>query len=338
MDRSSDSTLPTDVLSQQPIGVWRHDAPHMPEQLPVDLRLLESFVVLAEELHFTRAAARLHVAQPALSQQIARLERQLGTQLLTRRPQPIALTSAGRELLERARPALRDLRTAIDASRAAGGGAAGAIALGHLSSFGPRVVPALTRALAERHPDIELHARECSVEEQLEGLHDRTLDVGLFYLDREVTPDDPALTLSPIVSGPHYVALPPAHRFAGRPSVPLDQLADEAWVMPSGTGQPGYQAAFFMAICARHGFAPRVRSHANSIETMLGMVSAGIGIAPAPWTVLLRPPPDLAFVETPGESFDVVAATIVPRVGDRVLEVARDVLVELRLSVARTAR
>ena len=108
--------------------------------------------------------------------------------------------------------------------------------------------------------------------------------------------------------------------------------------MPSGTGQPVYQAAFFMAICARHGFAPRVRSHANSIETMLGMVSAGIGIAPAPWTVLLRPPPDLAFVETPGERFDAVAATIVPRVGDRVLEVARDVLVELQLSVARTAR
>ncbi|MEA2271659.1 MAG: hypothetical protein QOI98_367, partial [Solirubrobacteraceae bacterium] len=136
----------------------------MSEQLGVDLRLLEPFLVLGEELHFTRAAERLHVAQPALSQQVARLERQLGVVLFTRAP--VALTPAGHALLERARPALRELRLAIEEARRVGGGELGAVRLGHLSSFGPRAIPALVTALRDRLPELELVAREYSVEEQ----------------------------------------------------------------------------------------------------------------------------------------------------------------------------
>jgi DNA-binding transcriptional LysR family regulator len=95
----------------------------------------------------------------------------------------------------------------------------------------------------------------------------------------------------------------------------------------------------FHALCARHGFTPTIAGHANSIETMLGMVSAGLGVAPAPWTALLRkPPPDLASAETPEETFDVVTAVLTPGSAERLIEVAEDVLGALALSVAPTAR
>ena len=115
--------------------------PRMPEPSGVDPRLLESFVVLGEELHFTRAADRLHIAQPALSQQIGRLERQVGATLFTR--MPVALTPAGEALLRGARPALRELREAVEAARRVHSGEAGPVRVGHLSSFGPRAIPAL---------------------------------------------------------------------------------------------------------------------------------------------------------------------------------------------------
>jgi DNA-binding transcriptional LysR family regulator len=277
----------------------------------VDLRLLESFVVLGDELHFTRAARRLHVAQPALSQQIARLERQVGTTLFRR--QPVELTTAGQALIERARPALRELRVAIEDAR----GEAGTVRLGHLGSFGPRVIPALVAALGTA-----VRPRACSVEEQLRSLHDGTLDAGLFYLDRDVVPDDPSLILHPLGSGPHHVALPASHRLAGTPEVPLDSLAAEAWILPHGT----YQAQLFAGTCARHGFAPDVAAHTDSVETALGMVGAGLGIAPVPWTVSPRPGHGLAFVRVAGETFDVVAATLVRGAASAVIETLRDVL------------
>lgn len=279
--------------------------------LGVDLRLLESFVVLGDELHFTRAARRLHVAQPALSQQIARLERQVGTTLFRR--QPVELTSAGRALIERARPALRELRVAIEDAR----GDAGTVRLGHLGSFGPRVIPALLAALGTT-----MQPRACGVEEQLRGLRDGTLDAGLFYLDRELVPDDPGLILHPLGSGPHHVALPSSHRLAGAAEVPLEQLAGERWIIPHGH----YQAGQFARVCARHGFAPDVAAHTDSIETALGMVGAGLGIAPVPWTVLPRPGTGIAFVATPGETFDVVAATLVRGAASAVIGALREVL------------
>src|ERR1700759_4260869 len=99
----------------------------MPFDATLDLRLLTPFVVLAEELHFTRAAERLHVAQPALSQQIARLEQQLGVRLFDRSPQGVALTEAGEALRERLTPALAQVEAAVEAARRVGAGEAGAL-------------------------------------------------------------------------------------------------------------------------------------------------------------------------------------------------------------------
>src|SRR5437588_7837267 len=149
------------------------------DHLPFDVRLLEPFVVLAEELHFTRAAERLHVAQPALSQQIARLERQVGGRLFTRPPEPIALTPAGESFLRGAQPALAELHAAVDDALDVIAGRSGSLVVGHLSPFSWRIVPALTAAFRASRPGIALQMRLLQIEDQRPELNARTLDLGL---------------------------------------------------------------------------------------------------------------------------------------------------------------
>jgi len=278
------------------------------QRIPLDVRLLEPFVVLAEELHFTRAAERLHVAQPALSQQIARLEQQIGMRLFTRPPEAVRVTPAGQALLARVRPALAAIRTGVGEARSVAAGDLGTLGVAHLSSLAPRVVPAIIAAFHDECPMVSVLPREASVEEQLGDLRDGEVDVGLFHLNRDVKLDGEGAAVEVVASGcPRYAAVRPDHRIAGWRSVALGELAGESWIMPSGTGRPGYQAAIFLATCRRSGFEPRVVERANSIETMLGLVTAGLGIALAPWAVALSRPGELVLVEIEGESLDVVA-------------------------------
>src|SRR6201994_2015808 len=136
----------------------------------VDLRLLTPFLTLADELHFSRAAERLHLAQPALSQQIARLERQLGFQLFDRPPRPIALTPAGRALLDRVTPALAQLEQGVLAGKALAGEPMTHLTVGHVSSFAPRLMPLIVASLRETHPHVTLTLQEANVTEQLAAL------------------------------------------------------------------------------------------------------------------------------------------------------------------------
>ena len=277
-------------------------------QLPVDVRLLESFTILAEELHFTRAAARLHIAQPAFSQQIARLERQLGTGLFTRPPGPVVLTTAGEVLLREARPALVALHAAVVATMDVASGASGRLRLCHLSSYGPQVVPAVAAAMRDIAPDVVLQLSEASIEEQLDGIRSRTVDVGLFHLDPAVSINNAGVVIERIASTPRFVVLPPQHALARAQTVDLATLAEETWILPVGSTTVSLQAANFVASCRRHGFEPTVGQQANSIETILGLVASGFGVAPAPWPVALRPPSGLAVVRVEAEHHDVVVA------------------------------
>jgi DNA-binding transcriptional LysR family regulator len=277
-------------------------------QLPVDVRLLESFTVLAEELNFTRAAARLHIAQPALSQQIARLERQMGVRLFTRPPGPVVLTSAGEVLLREARPALLALHSAVVATLDVGAGASGRIHLCHLSSYGPQVVPTIAAAMREVAPDVVLQLSEASIEEQLDGIRSRTVDIGLFHLDPDVAIEDARIVTERIASTPRFVVLPPSHPRFREQSVDLAALAEETWILPVGSATESLQATNFLACCRRHGFEPTVGQQANSIETILGLVASGFGVAQAPWSVALRAPSNLALVRVEDDHYDVVVA------------------------------
>jgi DNA-binding transcriptional LysR family regulator len=276
--------------------------------LPVDIRWLESFAVVAEELHFTRAAQRLSVSQPALSQQIARLERQLGVQLFTRAPGVVSLTPAGVALWREVQPAMDRLRAGIAEARAVGTGSSGRVRVRHLGSYGAHVLPMVAAHLREVAPELVVELREASVEEQLDALRQRSADVGVFHLDRDVDLDAPGITTTTLACAPRYVAVPRGHLLATSTAVPLSDFAGDVWVMPVGASDHSVQEANAVVACRRHGFEPRIGQRANSIETMLGLVASGFGVAPAPWSVALRPPPSVHLVRVADDDQHVVVA------------------------------
>jgi DNA-binding transcriptional LysR family regulator len=287
--------------------------------LPVDIRWLESFAVVAEELHFTRAAQRLSVSQPALSQQVARLERQLGVQLFSRSPGAVSLTPAGAALWREVQPAMGALRAGIAAARAVGGGAGGRLRVLHLSSYGPQVMPMVAAHLRETQPELLVELREASIEEQLDALRRRSADVGVFNLDPDVELDAAAGVATNVLAlAPRFVALPLGHALEASTEVSFADLADDVWVMPAGGSERSVQEANVVAACRRHGFAPRISQRANNIETMLGLVASGFGVAPAPWPVALRPPSSIRLIRMLDDHHRVVLAhredTIYPAV------------------------
>ena len=301
--------------------------------LPVDVRWVESFAVVATELHFTRAAQLLGVSQPALSQQIARLERQLGVVLFTRAPGAVSLTPAGEVLWREVRPAMAGLRAGIAAARSVGAGVLGQLRVQHLSSYGPVVLPRVAARLREAAPDLTVALREASVEEQIDALHGRSADVGIFHLDPDVDLGDLDVTIVVLASAPRYVAVPRGHPLTAASAVTLVDLAGDVWVMPVGAGDRTVQEANVLAACRRHGFEPRVSQRANSIETMLGLVASGFGVAPAPWSVALRPPPAIHLVRVADDKHRVVAAHLADTVAapavERFIAAARYVIAEI---------
>jgi DNA-binding transcriptional LysR family regulator len=295
----------------------------------VDPRLLESFVVLADELHFTRAAMRLHVAQPALSQQIARLERQLGGALFERSSQGVALTEAGAALLARCAPALDQIEAGIEEARDIASGRRGALRVGFLSSLATPAVPLIAAALRERAPAVTLTLSEATMSRQLSELRARRLDVGLFSVFEGVDFDSDDLVVDRLVEGPQYVAMPGAHSRAGAREIALEDLADESFVMPSGSDEHGYRAAV-LAVAQRHGFAARPGPQADNVATMLGLVASGFGVTLVAWPTALVPRAQVVFVPVAGESVELVAVRPTPGgAGDAFVAAAREVLTDL---------
>ena len=175
------------------------DRPDLP------LPQLHAFVVLAEELHFGHAAARLGIAQPPLSQQIRRLEDKVGHALFARQPGPVSLTPVGEELLPAARAALVALADALAAARAVGEGRAGSLRIGFAASLALTVLPALLHRFRARFPGVRLHIQEMTTAPQIAALRDRSLDVGLL---REPGDDSPELAFKTVLTEPYVAVLP----------------------------------------------------------------------------------------------------------------------------------
>jgi DNA-binding transcriptional LysR family regulator len=275
-------------------------------RVPVDLRLLEAFVALGHELHFTRAAAQLGIAQPALSQQIRRLERQAGFQLFERGHGHVTLTAAGSEFWESACGALKDIQAGIDRARASAEGRPRRIRVAHLSSLGPQIVPAIIRSYAEHCPEVLVSFAVLSIDEQLNALRNGSVDLGIFRIPDFIHLDLGGLRFVPLALGHRYVVLPEHHPLACRSSVTLRDLASERWIMPAGAHRRNLVAGL-----QRAGIDPVVVHEVNSFEAMAGLVRAGIGITTS---VRLLPPvgEDLVFVPIEGDDIQLVAAWSAP--------------------------
>jgi DNA-binding transcriptional LysR family regulator len=238
-----------------------------------DLRLLGPFLALVEERSFTRAAQRLNIAQPALSQQIKRLETQMGVDLFERTARGVRLTPAGERLSASVYPAFEELRRGVSEAQAMSQERVVEIRVAYISSLGSDVVPRIVRILSQTRPRFRLRLRVMSLDEQLSALRACAVDVGLFRLPDHVEVDLRQLHVVEIARCRRYVLLPSHHPLACMMELDLSALAGERWIMPSGT----YQANL-IAACRSVGFEPRIAQEANSFDAMVGLVRAGLGI------------------------------------------------------------
>ncbi|HEY1972931.1 MAG TPA: LysR family transcriptional regulator [Pseudonocardia sp.] len=244
-------------------------------------RRLGYFVAVAEELSFTRAAQRLHMAQPPLSQQIALLEKDLGAQLFDRSRRTIRLTAAGAALLPEARRLLADLDETARMVRRVGTGSVGRLALGFVPSASNGPLPDLLRGFRADHAEVELTLRELAPDPLLVAVRDGRLDLGLLY--RPI--DEPSLTQRLVSSDRLLLALPEGHPAGRRSEVGLLDVAGEPFVLPEQHEVPGIHAAITAAF-AEAGIAPRVGQRGIWLmQTVLGLVAAGIGLAVVPSSV-----------------------------------------------------
>lgn len=246
----------------------------------LDVRRLQYFVAVAETLHFRKAAERLNVAQPALSQQIRRLEQDLGCELLTRNRRGVALTPAGRALLESGRRALVQMAHAEDAARRTAANQLALLRIGFLNPPAFAVVPPLLRRLREEHPALFVVLREGGSAALLEEVRLGQLDVA--FARGPIT--HPGVRIDVLRREPLIAVLPAAHRLARRRQVPLAELADEPFVGFRREAAPPLHDAI-MRMCTDAGFAPVFATEANEWYTIVSLVAAGVGVAVLPESI-----------------------------------------------------
>jgi DNA-binding transcriptional LysR family regulator len=252
----------------------------------MELRHLRYFVTLAEELHFGRAAEKLHISQPPLSMQIRALEQELGVMLFNRTQRHVALTQAGHALLQEARQILARVEQAVLITRRAGRGEIGELVVGFISVADYNVLPVVLREFRRKFPLVNLTLREATSDAQIRDLVAGRLDVG--FLLPPVT--EPALESVSILREPLIAALPEKHHLAKKPGkLALEKLKDEPFILFPRPNAPGLYDDV-VSCCKAAGFSPRVEQEAIQMQTIISLVSAELGVAliPASLTNLRR--------------------------------------------------
>ncbi len=258
----------------------------------MELRHLRYFTAVAEELHFGRAARRLRVAQPPLSQQIRALELELGLRLFHRTSRRVELTPEGRAFLERARVVLMHAEKAADFGRSASRGEAGRIAIGFVTSAVYNLVPAILREFHERRPQVEIRCFEMDPEEQLVALRQHKLDIGFL---RSAVKEDGFTTME-LSRESLWLAMPAevARKHGG--VARLSELSEMQFIMLPRTVAPLYYDLVVTA-CRRAGFTPRFSHEAGEWQTALALVAAGLGVMLVPESLRHWQRPGVAYAE-----------------------------------------
>ncbi|MGV0739691.1 LysR substrate-binding domain-containing protein [Mycobacterium syngnathidarum] len=250
----------------------------------MELRHLRYFRAVAEELHFSRAAQRLLIAQPPLSQQIRQLERELGVALLIRSTRTVELTPAGRAYLDRTIKILDAVDDAADLARRVAAGTTGRLTIGCVGSATYSVLPQLVRALSELLPDVDVRVRgEMLAPAQLAALAAGEIDLAL--LRPAVV--DPGVSTEVIRRDSLLVVLPEGNHLSNRKALTVNDLRQEGFVAHVGGGR-SVMGSLLTTLCADAGFTPRVRHEVEETSTLVTLVAAGLGVAivPAPTSAL----------------------------------------------------
>jgi DNA-binding transcriptional LysR family regulator len=259
----------------------------------VELRYLLYFATVADEQSFTRAAEKLRVAQPAISQQIRTLEEELEVKLLLRTKRSVRLTAAGQVFLREAKEILKRVEQSRTHARQAAQGATGTLAIGCFGWTTSLFLPELIHAYRTRYPAVRITLEEQLPRDQLDALEAGRIDVGF---TRSLPKTKASRFLQERVYRDRVVAaLPARHALAGSREIRLEQLADEDWVFLTRRSSPEVVDEFTL-LCANAGFSPRIINEAARIQTVFTMVAAGIGVSVTPSYIRRFNPPGVTFV------------------------------------------
>jgi DNA-binding transcriptional LysR family regulator len=243
----------------------------------MELRHLHYFIAVAEELHFSRAAKRLCISQPPLSQQIRDLEDELGVKLFERTKRHVQLTEAGKVFLEGSYLVLAQLEQAIEVTQRIGRGEVGRLAIGFVDSATYTLLPDILRVFREQFPAVELRLHELTTQEQIHALHQNQIDVGVV----RSAIIEPGLSTECVLQESLVLALPQTHPLSAQVKVSVSTLADESFILfPAKLGPVFYEQ--IIQICQQAGFRPKVAQEAVQMQTIIGLVAAGLGIAFVP--------------------------------------------------------
>lgn len=262
----------------------------------MELRHLRYFVAVAEELHFGRAAERLAISQPPLSQQIQQLEREIGFALFVRTQRRVELTPAGQLFLEEARTLLSGLDHAVVAARRVAKGEVGWLGIGFVGTATYAFLPRVLSVFREGYPQVELVLRELVSARQAQALRDRRIHIGLARpaisipellkkVEGEGDERHEGIVSEVLVREPLVVALPDAHPMAQESGpLRLSDLASEPFVLFPRYPKPSY-ADEVIATCERAGFRPQIVQETAEVHTAISLVAAGLGVTLVPTSV-----------------------------------------------------
>lgn len=247
----------------------------------MELRHLRYFQAVAEEKHFGRAAAKLHMAQPPLSQQIKQLEDELGVTLLSRTTRRVDLTPAGRTYLARVRTILQAVDAAGEEAKRIGSGLEGRLVVGCVGSATYSLLPSLARALSEHLPGVDFAFQgEMLSPDQVAALRDGSIDLALLRPSGDAA-DQTDLRFVTLREEKYVVALPEGHRLATRSRVRMADLRDEDLIVHSGHGRSAMYDAV-VGLCRDAGFEPVIRHEVAETSTLVTFVAAALGVAIVP--------------------------------------------------------
>lgn len=253
----------------------------------MELRQLRYFVAVAQECSFSRAARRLHVSQPPLSVQIKSLEAQLGVRLLERGNRGVSPTAAGRVFLEQALSVLGAVEHAREETLRAYRGETGTLSVGFVSIADYGVLPPALKSFRASFPEVQVELHELTTDAQIPQLRARRLDLGIAL----APVDAPDLEFDRLLSEELVLAVPSGHAAArGESAIDLRTLSRESFIVPPRDIAPGLYD-LTIGLCRSFGFAPRITQQARQMQTVIGLVSSGMGFALVPSSVrnLRRP-------------------------------------------------
>jgi len=241
----------------------------------MEIHQLEYLVALAEENSFTRAAERLHIAQPSLSQQIQKLEREIGQPLFDRLPRGVTATEAGQKLLGHARRILAEIEDAKRQARELRDTVSGALTIGAIPTMAPFLLPKIMQAFAKRHPDVRLELVEDVTSKLLEQLDQGRLDLAI------MSDADPgrSLILEPIGREPLVLLLPAHHRLAKKKAIGWADIHEERFLV---LHDMHCLSGHVMMFCRPQGLKPSIAARGAQLATLAEMISVGLGISVAP--------------------------------------------------------